>query len=103
MRKTQFIAAARPSRAANPGRTALLLGRASLVALAAALTPVSFSGSGLLPDFAPAWAQSTDDDGTADQGPGDALGTETGDDGTDDQGRDDDNEDGDDVNEDGED
>ena len=58
------------------GRTALLLGRVSLIAMATVLAPVTVYKGSSLPQFAAAFAQTTDD-GTADQGPGDAPGTPT--------------------------
>jgi uncharacterized membrane protein YgcG len=69
MKKTLLNSIALP----RAGRTALLLGRVSLIAMATALVPLTIHKGSSLPQVAAAFAQTTDD-GTADQGSGDALG-----------------------------
>ena len=76
-------------------RQALLLTRVSIVALTTALMPVTLGGLDKPLIAKAAFAQTASDDGTADQGSGDAPGTPTSggagdDDGTADQGQDDD-------------
>jgi hypothetical protein len=79
-------------------RQALLLTRVSVIAISAALMPMTLGGLHKPIIAKAAFAQSADDDGTADQGSGDAPGTPTSDgvgddDGTADQGSGDDGQD----------
>ena len=89
-----------PHRDAQPtghklARQALLLTRVSIIALTTALMPLTLGGLHKPLVGKAAFAQSASDDGTADQGSGDAPGTPTSggtgdDDGTADQGQGDD-------------
>ncbi|MGH6880239.1 MAG: hypothetical protein ACREFM_04925 [Hypericibacter sp.] len=79
-------------------RQALLLTRVSVIALTTALMPFTLGGFDKPLVAKAAFAQSADDDGTADQGSGDAPGTPSSggagdDDGTADQGHGDDGQD----------
>lgn len=79
-------------------RQALLLTRVSVIALTTALMPLTLGSLNKPLVVKAAFAQSADDDGTADQGSGDAPGTPTSggagdDDGTADQGQGDDGQD----------